>query len=123
MGQVALDALNTAFSGGSMDEASMMSGPLYHGSPTAALRTLSASDRGPLGPGVYTSPAKGIANSYAGPEGNIYELPTEGKDIYRGIGHRSDDEWYGFKSDRDRLIQAAEPDKRPHVQDIMDKLV
>jgi hypothetical protein len=95
--------------------------PLFHGSPETGLTELAPSTRGPLGPGVYTSPAKGIANSYAGPSGKVYQLPDAKRDIFLGHGHRTDEEWFGHKNDKKRLVAAAEPDKRAAVQAILDK--
>ncbi len=95
---------------------------LYHGSPNTDLQSLSESTRGPLGPGVYTSPAEGIAKSYAGERGKIYELPPKDRDIYRGHGHRTDEEWFGFKEDKTRLLAAAEPEKRAELSKILDRM-
>lgn len=101
---------------------STFSHPLYHGSPKSGLNILEESTRGPLGPGVYSSPAEQIAGHYAGQGGTLYELPQKNRDIYRGIGHKTDDEWFGFKSDKDRLVAAAEPAKRSEVSSILDKM-
>jgi hypothetical protein len=64
--------------------------PLYHGSSQRELQMLTPSERGPLGPGVYTSEAEQIAKSYAGDTGRVYELPAKERDIYRGTGHKTD---------------------------------
>lgn len=97
--------------------------PLYHGSPMKGLRALNESDRGPLGPGVYVTPAEQIAKGYyAGESGTVYQLPAKEREIYRGIGHRTDDEYFGWKADRERLIAAAEPDKQAAVADILSKM-
>ncbi len=110
MGGVPADALGSA-----------ARNPLYHGSDRTNLHYLNPSTRGPLGPGVYTSEAEQVARSYAGPSGKIYELPQAERDIYRGHGHRTDEEWFGFKADKERLLNAAEPDKRPAISEILDK--
>lgn len=97
--------------------------PLYHGSSAKGLTELNPSVRGPLGPGVYTSPAEQISRGYyAGPEGHVYTLPERERDIYRGHGHRTDDEWLGFKADKQRLVDAADPEKRAAVAEIVDKM-
>ena len=93
--------------------------PLYHGSPQSGLTEIAPSTRGPLGPGVYTTPADNVARRYGG---EMYELPQRTRDIYRGHGHRSNDEWYGYKDDMKRLVAAADPDKRPAVQELVDKM-
>lgn len=95
---------------------------LYHGSPVEGLTRLAKSDRGPLGPGVYTSPAKQISEAYARGDGTVYELPAKERDIYLGHGHRTDDEWFGFKEDQKRLIEAAEPENRPKIEAILSKM-
>lgn len=96
-------------------------GKLYHGSPETNLPHINPSERGPLGPGVYTTPHENLAQRYAGPDGRVYERPAEGLDIYRGNGHRTDDEYFGFKRDKERLVEAAEPEMRDAVAQIMDK--
>jgi hypothetical protein len=94
-------------------------GRLYHGSPTANLAELMASERGPLGPGVYTSPLEGVADRYGGTR---YQIPREDIDVFNGAGHRTDAEYYGWKSDTQRLKDAVEPDKRDQVHPIIDKM-
>ncbi len=100
---------------------SAFSHPLYHGSPETALSTLQESTRGPLGPGVYTSPAEQIAGHYAGDTGKLYKLPEATRDIFQGAGHRTDAEWFGFKDDKARLLAAAEPEKRESISQMLDK--
>lgn len=101
----------------------MISTPrLYHGSPELALTELRASTRGPLGPGVYTSPAEQIAKSYAGVEGKVYRLPEKPRDLFTGAGHHTDEEWFGYKDDMNRLIAAAEPEKRAAIEEIAKKM-
>jgi len=95
--------------------------PLWHGTPKQGLTHLEPSTRGPLGPGVYTSPAEQIAKGYAWEGGPLHQLPEKTRDIYRGHGHRSDAEWYGFKEDKARLLAAAEPEKKEAVSKILDK--
>jgi hypothetical protein len=98
------------------------SDPLYHGSPQAGLAELMPSVRGPLGPGVYTTPVEHVAGRYAGEAGNMYQLPEKTRDIYRGHGHRSDDEWFGYKDDMKRLVAAAEPERRQAVEELVGKM-
>jgi hypothetical protein len=95
---------------------------LYHGSDRTNLHYINPSTRGPLGPGVYTSEAEQIAKSYAGDAGRIYEMPPVERDIYRGHGHKTDEEWFGFKADKERLVNAAAPDKKEAVRAIVDKM-
>lgn len=95
---------------------------LFHGSPRLGLRDLQPSNRGPLGPGVYTTPTEHLAKTYAGEGGQVYTLPEVPRDLYTGAGHRTDEEWFGFQADRDRLVAAAEPDKQAAVKAIMDKM-
>jgi hypothetical protein len=98
------------------------SDPLYHGSPQQGLRELVPSDRGPLGPGVYTSPAPQIAGHYKPETGAMYQLPEKNRDIARGHGHNTDADWHGYKDDMKRLAASAEPEKRAEVQAIIDKM-
>ena len=100
---------------------SITKAPLFHGSPETNLKVLNESVRGPLGPGVYTSPAEQIAGSY-GHGGKVYELPKAQRDIYQGAGHRTDEEWFGFKDDKKRLLEAAAPEKRQAVSDVLEKM-
>jgi hypothetical protein len=87
-----------------------LSGPVYHGSPQTDLDYLRPSDRGPLGPGVYATPTEQLAQSYArmgDGAGQVYEIAPDGLDVFRGAGHRSDDEYFGWKADRQRLVDTA----------------
>lgn len=93
---------------------------LNHGSPKNDLTVLRPSERGPLGPGVYTSPAEQISRAYAGDDGRIYTMPRD-YDVFRGHGHRTDDEWFAFKEDKERLLAAAEPEKREDIEKLLDK--
>ncbi len=102
----ALNAVRGRFGGAVMSPVD----ELYHGSPVAGLTTIKASERGPLGPGVYTSSAPQISGHYAGESGTVYQVPHEGLDIYRGEGHRTDDQWFGYKDDKRRLVEAI-PDE------------
>lgn len=95
---------------------------LYHGSPRTNIAYVNPSARGPLGPGVYTTEAENVARRYAGADGRVYEMPEQTRDIYRGHGHRTDDEWRGFKEDQARLLAAAEPEKREALAAILDKM-
>lgn len=107
------------------EEASLrsgMSGRLHHGSPQTDITHIVPSERGPLGPGVYTTPTESLARHYAGEDGRVYDLPTEGRDIFRGNGHRTDEEWHGFKNDMRRLVAAAEPQMRQQVESIASKM-
>lgn len=120
-GQIVQGTLDQAINVTPQFAGSINTDPLFHGSPQMGLRTLSESDRGPLGPGVYTSPSNQIAGHYAGDAGTVYQLPEQERDIFRGAGHRTDDEWFGFKDDKTRLLNAAEPDKQDAVSAILDK--
>jgi hypothetical protein len=95
---------------------------LYHGSPRADLKALEPSTRGPLGEGVYTTPHEGLAGRYAGEEGRTYALPERERDIFLGHGHRTDEEWAGFKRDKERLLEAAEPDKKQELSALLDRM-
>lgn len=99
-----------------------LSDTLYHGSPTKGLSELAPSTRGPLGPGTYTTPAPQVAGHYAGEAGTTYQLPPQTRDIHRGHGHSADAEWFGYKSDQQRLLAAAEPEKQAAVKEIIDKM-
>lgn len=94
---------------------------LHHGSPRTDLQSLEPSTRGPLGPGVYTSPNEGVAGRYAGSEGKTYALPERERDIFLGHGHRTDEEWAGFKRDKERLLAAAEPEKKQELSALLDR--
>lgn len=96
--------------------------PLFHGSPQAGLKTLNESVRGPLGPGVYATPHSGVAGRYAGEGGTMYELPQKNRDVFNGLGDRYGSGYEGWKADKIRLLEAAEPDKRQAVSDILDKM-
>lgn len=95
---------------------------LYHGSPKLGLTELRASDRGPLGPGTYASTAPQIAGHYAGEGGQVYQVPHEGLDIYRGEGHRTDDQWFGYKNDKARLMAVLPEDKRAVLEPMIEKM-
>ena len=99
-----------------------LSDTLYHGSPAKGLTELAPSTRGPLGPGTYTTPAPQVAGRYAGEAGTMYELPQQTRDVFRGHGHRTDAEYFGYKDDVQRLLNAVEPEKRPAVEEIMGKM-
>jgi hypothetical protein len=92
--------------------------PLYHGTDASDIAVIKESQRGPLGPGVYATPAESVARRYGQ---NVHELPAVDRDIYAGSGTRTDAEFAGFKRDQERLAAAAEPDKRAAVQNILDK--
>ena len=95
---------------------------LFHGSPVKGLTTLAASERGPLGPGVYTSPSRQISGHYSGEGGHVYQVPHEGLDIYRGEGHRTDDQWFGYKDDQRRLIEAVPDEHKDAVVPVIEKM-
>jgi hypothetical protein len=95
--------------------------PLYHGSSRGGLLELNPSVSGGLGPGVYASPARQIAERYAWKDVPVYQLPQKTRDVYRGHGHRTDEEWFGYKADNARLLAAAEPEKRKEIEDILSK--
>jgi hypothetical protein len=96
---------------------------LYHGSPIKDLTELNPSLRGPLGPGTYATPDPiNIAKRYAGEEGKVYQLPNQEMDIFRGAGHRTDAEYAGFKSDKQRLIDAIEPEMKNEIAPIIQKM-
>ena len=95
---------------------------LYHGSPVAGLTTIKASQRGPLGPGVYTSPASQISGHYAGEGGTVYKVPHESLDIYRGEGHRTDDQWFGYKDDKRRLLEALPDEHRATLEPFIERM-
>jgi hypothetical protein len=98
-------------------------GKLYHGSPIKDLTELNPSSRGPLGPGTYATPDPiNIAKRYAGEEGKVYQLPNQEMDIFRGAGHRTDAEYAGFKSDKQRLIDAIEPEMKDEIAPIIQKM-
>jgi hypothetical protein len=98
---------------------STFSDPLMHGSPRAGLTELTPSVRGPLGPGVYTTPAPNVAGRYAG-EGTTYTLPQRSRDIYNGLGHRYGD-YAGTQADKARLIAAAEPQNREAIANLIER--
>jgi hypothetical protein len=96
---------------------------LYHGSPVAGLTRLTPSTRGPLGPGVYVTPTPQTAGIYKrGDAGNVYQLPTKPRNVFLGSGYKTDDEYYTWLDDKKRLIEAVEPDKRPLVEKMMDRM-
>jgi hypothetical protein len=96
-------------------------GRLFHGSPQAGLTELMPSSRGPLGPGVYATPAEQIAGHYAN-GGPVYQISNENLDVYRGAGHRTDAEYFGWKDDKQRLMNTVEPSKRDEVLPLIDKM-
>lgn len=114
MGGTAFSAPKGAIGSGLVD-------PLYHGSSKAGLGELRPSVSGALGPGVYTSTAPGVAERYAWQGVPVYQLPEKTRDVFRGHGHRSDAEWFGFKEDKARLLAAAEPEKREAISQILEK--
>jgi hypothetical protein len=102
----------------------LIPGPnLGHGSPVKGLSKLKKSERGPLGPGVYTSPSGNVTDRYAGAAGQTYTMPDEFYDVYTGAGHdRIDNGWEGFKQDKKRLLAAAEPEKKKEIAAMLDKM-
>jgi hypothetical protein len=117
-------AMRAPAPGAGVELGTVMPGPFFHGSPERGLNILKESTRGPLGEGVYSTPAEQIAGHYAGPEGKIYEIDTkgQGRDIYQGMGHRTDAEYHAWKDDKRRLLEAAEPDKKEAVGALLDKM-
>lgn len=99
---------------------STFSDPLMHGSSRTGLTELTPSARGPLGPGVYTTPAPHVAGLYAG-KGTIYTLPQKNRDIYNGLGHHYGD-YAGREADKARLIAAAEPENREAVASLVNRM-
>ncbi len=95
---------------------------LMHGSPNTALKEILPSTRGPLGPGVYTTPAEQIAKRYAGDEGRLYSMPKDQYDVYTGAGYRDDAGYFGYKKDKERLASAVEPEMRDKVLPIIDNM-
>lgn len=125
----AYDAGRSAGSGdyldaGIMGAMAMVPGThLRHGSPKSGLSKLLKSERGPLGPGVYTTPVESLAKRYAGEGGAVYSLPDKNFDVFTGAGHR-DVGWEAFKNDVSRLKAAAEkyaPEKADEINAIIDK--
>jgi hypothetical protein len=100
---------------------SSFSDPLFHGSPRAGLTELTPSVRGPLGPGVYSTPGQ-ISGRYAGEGGSVYTLPQKERDIYRGHGKRTDEEYFGWKDDKQRLLAATEPENQAAVSALLDRM-
>jgi hypothetical protein len=105
--------------GVAMNLASAVHDPLYHGSMIPELKELTASSRGPLGPGVYTTPSEQIAKRYGD---NVYRVPNEGLDVYRGAGYNTDQEYYGYKADKERLAKSVEPEMKDQILPLIDKM-
>ena len=95
-----------------------MSFPLFHGSPKAGLKEILPSERGALGPGAYFTPADNVAARYGE---NVYQLPEKNRDIFNGLGDRygSYEDW---KADKQRLMNAVEPEKAAELEAILDKM-
>lgn len=115
-----LGALETGY--GAMPTVGSFTHPLYHGSPQTGLTVLQKSERGPMGPGVYASTSPNIAEQYKRGGGEMYNIPHEKLDIYRGEGHRADEEYYGWKKDKERLLNAIEPEKRDVIAPLIEKM-
>jgi hypothetical protein len=108
---------------GTMMAMAMVPGPsLKHGSPQKGISKLTRSERGPLGPGVYTTPSESIAGRYAGEGGTVYSLPDKQFDVYTGAGYRDDAGYFAFKDDQKRLIAAAEPEKQAEVAALVERM-
>jgi hypothetical protein len=85
---------------------------LYHGSPRMGLTQLVPSERGPMGPATYLSPARRTAEQYAR-GGRIYEADFPA-DIFHGAGRSwlPDDTANPFQIWRDQIarVTAAAPE-------------
>jgi hypothetical protein len=82
---------------------------LFHGSPATDITDFkTTSYHGPLGKGVYTTPSDVLAGHYA-KGGRVYELETEGLDVFNGAMLQSDAERAAFAADKQRIIDAAAP--------------
>lgn len=113
---------NLATGGLMMGMAMVPGAHLRHGSPLKGLSALRKSERGPLGPGVYTTPSESIARAYAGPDGELYSLPDKQFDVYTGAGYKDDAGYFAYKDDKQRLIAAAEPEKREEIAALVEKM-
>jgi hypothetical protein len=102
-------------------------GPLdvYHGSAQTGLDELRPSDRGPLGPALYFSPAAHVAQRYAGQSGRLYQHNLNRDDLFHGTksthppGANPYDIW---RSQEKRLVEAAPADKKQATAALFKKL-
>jgi hypothetical protein len=58
---------------------------LYHGTRATGIGELRPSERGPFGPAVYMSPARNVAQQYAGESGQMYSAQVP-PDAFYGLG-------------------------------------
>lgn len=97
----------------------------YHGSPTHGIEDIAPSARGPMGPGVYMTPNKDIAQRYAGAEGAVYSRELSGGDLFMGMrapGSGSDVNPYAvWRGQTDRVAGAA-GDKADQVRELMTRM-
>lgn len=100
-------------------------GQLYHGSRTSGIGTLRRSERGPLGPGVYASPHRPIAERYADENGTIYSFESP-KEIFHGMkpwGAGSDvDPYEIWRNQAKAVVAAAPPEKQREIAALFEKL-
>lgn len=106
------------FAGAANELRTGMSMPLFHGSSKQGLSEILPSQRGALGPGAYFTPAENVAARYGE---NVYQLPERERQIFNGLGDR-----YGsyadWKADKQKLLNAVEPDKKAELEAILEKM-
>lgn len=95
---------------------------VYHGSPVAGLRELRASDRGPLGPGVYFSPNSNVAQRYGS---NLYKHKIDPGEIFHGAGKSTlgpDENMYEIWRQQAARLNAVAGEHAPAISARMEKL-
>lgn len=92
---------------------------LFHGTRLAGLKKLKASTRGALGPGVYFTPNKNVAERY----GDEMYAALEPAGVFNGLGSRdSRVNPYQVWRDQTAKLVAAAGDRGPEVQAIAERM-
>jgi hypothetical protein len=96
----------------------------FHGSPHTALTELQPSTRGPLGPGVYLSPAEQVAQRYAGEGGKVYQTDIPDTSLFHGIKSRdsSVNPYQVWRDQSARLVEAAPSEHKAAVAELAGRM-
>lgn len=97
---------------------------LYHGSPLTQLRELLPSERGPLGPGVYVTPAENYAARYAGDAGKVYGVDVDPAELFHGIRSRdsSVNNYEVWRQQGAKLLAAAPEGSKSEIANLLERM-
>lgn len=96
----------------------------FHGSPRADLTALQPSTRGPLGPGVYLSPAEQVARRYAGETGRVYATDIPDTSLFHGIKSRDSaiSPYQVWRDQSARLVDAVPTGQKAAVAELAGRM-